>query len=404
MKYTVILFVVVAFASCVQIKKLDLYDQNLANDDSVSKLNLSLPIVFSDQVTSEVWYTKSINCLQVNAEKEKVYSGDGSIRITWNKQAGDCSWIGMGIGWGNWTGKDLQAVESSAALSFHVRTDQGEFSGLPWAMCLEDFSGAQAWLGLTGKYVKGGKVTTDWNEFVIPLADFSFENWNMDGSSVKQLIFQFESSGTVYIDEIEIVPYSAPSKPTLTLSAQQAGKLDGIVFPNEYAGYVQVSMGTLHVNYDSEYVYFGLVNSDRTTPVNNQKGRDIWNGDAMEIAFSTESNLLASRPFLYDSDKHLGIQLAPPYSCFDWNSNKEIPAEVVSKISEKDQVVEVKIKWADLKTNPWKIGGNYNFEFALDLALSSDKRDQQLRWSAVSDDNFYNKPATWGVLNIVPLK
>ncbi|MFM7769850.1 MAG: hypothetical protein ACKO8Q_04770, partial [Bacteroidota bacterium] len=344
MKYTVILFVVVAFASCVQIKKLDLYDQNLANDDSVSKLNLSLPIVFSDQVTSEVWYTKSSNCLQVNAEKEKVYSGDGSIRITWNKQAGDCSWIGMGIGWGNWTGKDLQAVESSAALSFHVRTDQGEFSGLPWAMCLEDFSGAQAWLGLTSKYVKGGKVTNNWSEFVVPLSDFQFEKWNMDGSSVKQLIFQFESSGTVFIDEIKIVPYTAPAKPTLQISPQHRVNTDGVIFTNEYAGFVQVDMGTLHLNFDNDYVYFGLVNTDKTIPVNSQMGRDIWNGDALEIAFSTEPNLLANRPFLYDSDKHLGIQLAAPYSCFEWNSNQEIPAQVVSKLSDKGQVVEVKIK------------------------------------------------------------
>jgi hypothetical protein len=404
MRVILSLFVSIYLFSCVSLKNMGLYDQVESNITNTNGLNLALPHVFQDQMSSEVWFTKANACLQVSSESNQIFAGSGAMKITWNKQAGDCPWLGLGIGWGNWTGKDLSAVENMAALSFRVKADQGEFSGLPWALGMEDFSGAQAWLGLTGKYVKGGKVTTDWNEFVIPLADFLFENWNMDGSSVKQLIFQFESSGTVYIDEIEIVPYTAPSKPTLTLLAQQAGKLDGIVFPNEYAGYVQVSMGTLHVNYDNEYVYFGLVNSDRTTPVNNQKGRDIWNGDAMEIAFSTESNLMANRPFLYDSDKHLGIQLAPPYSCFDWNSNKEIPAEVVSKISEKDQVVEVKIKWSDLKTNAWKVGGNYNFEFALDMALSSDKRDQQQRWSAVNDENFYNKPATWGVLNIVSQK
>ena len=392
--------------SCVSVKNLELYDRMETEHGSTNGLNLSLPHVFQDNMSSEVWFTKASACLQVSPESIEKYAGSGAMKITWNKQAGDCPWLGLGIGWGNWTGKDLLAVENNACLSFRVKADQGEFSGLPWALGMEDFSGAQAWLGLTGKYVKGGKVTTDWNEFIIPLADFTFEKWNMDGSSVKQLIFQFESSGTVYIDEIQIVPYIAPVKPTLVLKnsvvpTKHSGKVDGVIQPNEYSGYVQVTMGSLYVNYDNEYVYFGLVNRDKTQPVNSQTGKDIWNGDALEIAFSTESNLLANRPFLYASDKHLGIQLAAPYACFDWTSNQTIPAEVVSKQTSEGQIAEVKIAWSDLKVSPWKVGGNYSFEFALDLALSNSNREQQQRWSAVNDENFYNKPVSWGLLKIV---
>jgi len=402
MRFILLFFGSIALFSCVSVKNLELYDKVESNNSDSNGLSLSMPHVFRDNMSSEIWFTKASACLNVSAEMNEIYAGSGALKITWNKQAGDCPWLGLGIGWGNWTGKDLQAVENNAALTFKVKADRGEFSGLPWALGMEDFSGAQAWIGLTGKYVKGGKVTAkDWNEFVIPLSDFAFEKWNMDGSSVKQLIFQFESSGTVFLDEIHIVPYTVPAKPTLTLASIHASKLDGVVMPNEYSGYAQVSMGTLHVNFDEKYVYFGLVNNDQTNPINAQSGKEIWNGDALEIAFSTESNLLATRPFLYESDKHLGIQLAPPYNCFDWVSNQNIPAEVVSKQSESGQVVEIKIAWSDLKTNPWKTGGNYNFEFALDLALTSAVRDQQQRWSAVNDENFYNKPITWGVLQVI---
>jgi hypothetical protein len=54
--------------------------------------------------------------------------------------------------------------------------------------------------------VVGGVITSNWTQVIIPLSKFNLLNSAVDPYTIKQLMFQFESSGEVLIDEISIIP------------------------------------------------------------------------------------------------------------------------------------------------------------------------------------------------------
>jgi hypothetical protein len=76
---------------------------------------------------------------------------------------------------------------------------------LPWAVGLEDFAGSQAWTGATADVVVNGPISNEWTQVLIPFTKFNPDAGSFDMYSVKQLMIQFESSGEVFIDQIEIV-------------------------------------------------------------------------------------------------------------------------------------------------------------------------------------------------------
>lgn len=191
---------------CVAPKEIGLYD--VENNDTEKNINGFTQLsIFKDDMNADVWFTKNATCLMVKSEQEQKYAGKGAMKIQWNKQAGGCPWLGLGIGWDGWSGKDLSQIHSTAAISFRVRTDDKPMNQLPWAIGLEDFNGAQQWTGCTADVVVNGPIGKDWTQIVVPLTKFNLENSAMDMYSVKQLMLQFESSGTVMIDEIEIIPW-----------------------------------------------------------------------------------------------------------------------------------------------------------------------------------------------------
>ena len=88
----------------------------------------------------EVWYTPSPKALKVQAETAQKAEGLQSISIEWNKQADPQTWLGLGFGWNGWTGKNFEAITQQAALSFWVKSKEGQSAGLPWAVGFEDLS------------------------------------------------------------------------------------------------------------------------------------------------------------------------------------------------------------------------------------------------------------------------
>ena len=63
-------------------------------------------------------------------------------------------------------------------------------------------------IGTNKDLAENGVITKEWTKITIPLQLFNFEDEKFDGSNVKQLIIQFEASGTIEVDAIEIVPYA----------------------------------------------------------------------------------------------------------------------------------------------------------------------------------------------------
>ena len=56
-----------------------------------------------------------------------------------------CEWIGMGIGWDGWQGKDLSGVMNHAAIEFMARVDGDPVYRIPIVFILEDYSANQCY-------------------------------------------------------------------------------------------------------------------------------------------------------------------------------------------------------------------------------------------------------------------
>ena len=209
MRLAALLFISLFFAGCANVQTLGLYDSSIVASTGNEINGFAQTSIFEDDVTADVWFTKEQKCLKVNNEHSTVQSGSGALHIQWNKQAGGCPWLGLGIGWDGWTGKDVSQILNQAALSFYVRTDDKPMKGLPWAIGFEDFSGNQKWIGVTEQWVVNGPIQSEWRQVLIPLSAFSLENSTVDFYSIKQLMLQFESNGNVFIDNIEMIALSA---------------------------------------------------------------------------------------------------------------------------------------------------------------------------------------------------
>ncbi len=398
------LFLLPVLGGCVRMKPTTLYEQP-SDEVPMANINGFYAIsLFSDQINSELWYTVSPKALQVSTEKTEVQSGSGAISLEWNKQADPSTWLGMGIGWDNWTGKDMSAIQQSAAISFWVKMKKGQSSGLPWAIGFEDFSGGQAWTGVTVNYIQGGVVKDQWTQVIIPLSAFPFEGYDVDVTNIKQLIFQFESSGKVWIDDIRFIPYTAVGRKSVSVNQMTPPVIDGVFNSTEWSGTgFQLTAGTVYLNWDDNMLYLAAVVKDQTPFINTQTGKDIWNGDALEIAFSTTSGVSPKRTIFYPSDHHLGFQLGSSYQVFDWATGNPV-SNIIQK-SNKTQTgysFEAAIPWSAIGAKPWITGLPYDLELALDLSDASGKRESQSRWNSITKEGFNSNPALWGTLITQP--
>lgn len=392
--------VLLLFTSCVTVKELALYENEVLVVEAKDVNGFQLTDIFTDDITSEIWFTPSPLCLKVTSERKEVFSGSGAMKFTWNKQAGGCPWLGLGMGWANWSGKDLASIENSAAISFKVKTQEGSMKGLPWAMALEDYAGTQAWIGVTSGYVEGGIVDTAWRTVTIPLVDFQFEGWNLDGGTIKQLLIQFESNGTVFVDEFKIIPFKPKEPNTLVVTRSYGWENDGFIEGGQYVAKANIDGSVIYLNWNEKELYIGGEIEDVSPCRNMQNGRDIWNGDAIEIAFSAETGISDKRMIFYEGDRHIGIKMGGNFDVYDWSREKNIQAQISVKPLQNKYVFECVIPWTELGVSPWKNNSTYNIDFAIDQSTSQDTRDFQRRWNSVNNENFNLNPSLWGKLKV----
>jgi hypothetical protein len=392
--------VLLLFTSCVSVKELALYENEVIVEETKDVNGFQLTDIFTDDITSEIWFTPSPICLTVTSERKEVFSGTGAMKFTWNKQAGGCPWLGLGIGWANWSGKDLGSIENSAAITFKVKTQEGSMKGLPWAMALEDYAGTQAWIGVTSGYVEGGIVDTTWRTVTIPLVDFQFEGWNLDAGTVKQLLIQFESNGTVFVDEFKIIPFTPKASNTLVVTKSYGWVNDGFIEGGQFVAQANMDGSVIYLNWNEKDLYIGGEIEDVSPCRNMQSGRDIWNGDAIEIAFSSETGISDKRMMFYEGDRHIGIKMGGNFDVYDWSREKNIKAQISVKPLQNKYVFECVIPWTELGVSPWKNNSIYNIELAIDGATTEDTRAFQKRWNSINNENFNTNPSLWGKLKV----
>ncbi|MEM1216773.1 MAG: hypothetical protein AAGJ82_13850, partial [Bacteroidota bacterium] len=139
-----------------------------------------------------------------------VYSGDRALKVTWNRDPSRCEWAGFGIGWDDWVGKDLSDIFEYAAIQMQVRTVEGKMFGLPAVLTFEDYSGGMAFAYVGASYFERTNLDEEWQKVTVPLQNFDINTENLDPSNIKQLMFELQQGGAIYLDDIKLIFYTPP--------------------------------------------------------------------------------------------------------------------------------------------------------------------------------------------------
>lgn len=375
-------------------KKVGLYDEEEAKSYSIK--GFSQLSIFDNDFSDEVWSTKNTACIQLNLKEDEK---DKFLSVKWNKDQDGCDWVGMGFGWDMWAGKDMNFVKDTLAMELEVRAIGKSFTNIPWAFCFEDYSGAQAWLGYNKSFLLANEITSNWTKVRIPFSLFPFEENNFDLFNVKQLMVQVFGEGSIEINSIKLVPNSSKLRSEATClkvnEKMELGKKENwnIPFTNFGAGH---SFATL---YTKDSLFISVKVNDATPQVNSEKDEKLWNGDAIEIAFSTNPQADPKRKSFLLSDQHLGINCgATPY-IWDWKENKRMEKVkfVYSKTAD-GYFLELAIPVTELFKTKLLPEASYGFEIAVDLSGADGKRSRQERWNSIYAEGFHLSPSKWGTL------
>ncbi|MCT4622790.1 MAG: hypothetical protein N4A46_04135 [Schleiferiaceae bacterium] len=361
--------------------------------------------IYTGFITSEAWATSAEKCISADATREAAYKGDLGLHIKWNKTQEGCPWLGIGFGWDNWTGKDLSKIQNNGAIQFWVRMAEGERAMLPWAIGLEDFSGAGAWLGMSGRALKAEKVTTEWSRVVLPLSEFNWEEQDCDVSNIKQIIFQLEADGEVFMDEIKIVPYSGGyrNRANLTTLNEDEFNVDGAL-GDAIWNTDELAFGNnkVHMAVMGKYLCVAAQVKDANPLTNKYEGQKVWDGDCFELAFSTDPEAPQKRGNYLSTDQHIGIAIRKELYAWDWQDERQLKKTKMA-VTQTDEgyIFEAKLDLSELDVDPFEIGEIYGLEIAVDHG-NEKGRDIQERWNEPSTAGFHENPTLWGEMYILP--
>ena len=186
--------------SCVTLKEVGVFDEPANQKEPDGFNGFYSTSIYSDSITQEVWFTRSETCLKVEASEEVKYSGEAALHLQWDKISQSCEWLGLGIGWDSWNGKDIKNIINNGAIEMMVRNKEGVRKGLPLAACLEDYSDGQAWIGFSANAILAKEIGEEWVKVRLPFSEFEWDAVNgANPSNIKQFIIQFEADGDIYV-------------------------------------------------------------------------------------------------------------------------------------------------------------------------------------------------------------
>jgi len=157
----------------------------------------------SEKITEDVDRKYNLPTVRV---KDRKRVPKNSIHLKTRKNPA-CEWIGMGIGWDGWQGKDMSQIMEKSAIEFVARVDKGYITSLPIVFILEDYSENQCYATANYLGIEGGRIDDSWTKVVIPLQTFSYLKNKIDLTNVKQLLLQCFDATDVYLDNINIIRY-----------------------------------------------------------------------------------------------------------------------------------------------------------------------------------------------------
>lgn len=385
-------------------KKQGLYDEDTRKVKKSIRDFTALDL-YTDGLSDEIWKTNVNACIAMKQGFDRPKNGSSYLSIQWDKVAGGCSWIGMGIGWDGWSGKNLSAIYDTAAIQLYVRSTSVPIYNLPLALGIEDHSNQQVWIGFSAGFIENGVITKEWTKITIPLQLFNFEDENFDGSNVKQLIIQFEASGNIEVDAIEMVPYAGKLRNEIVATKKSANlKIDGSVASNEWQASTFSTINKKHqvaIQYDANNLYLAFNINDASPLINSKQGKDIWDGDALEIAFGSNPSANPKRKFYLLSDVQIGIRMNENPIIWNWKTNTPIEnGHVKTTKTDKGYLVEIQLPIQQICGKELNASAIHGFEIGIDQGDEKGKRTHQDRWNNPSADGFNTNPSLWGQLKL----
>lgn len=209
----ILLALLVGATGCVRFQPAVLYDAVEAEPapERPRKLSLAVePTIYSDQNDDTIWFQDDERCTQGSVTEDVVFEGRRAVAVSWDRSVEGCEWAGLGFGWDGWAGKDLSEIMPYAAVQMQVRSREGKMYGLPIVLTLEDYSGGMGFAYTDNKYFERPFIDEEWQTVTVPLAAFDLEVENLDPTNVKQLMFELQQSGSIYIDDVGLLFYEPP--------------------------------------------------------------------------------------------------------------------------------------------------------------------------------------------------
>ena len=214
----------VLVSGCVQFQPVQLYAGYEPEPTVERPRTLELaaePIIYHDAADDTIWFQDDARCTQGELTSEVVYEGERAVAVSWDRGAEGCEWAGLGFGWDGWAGKDLSELLPYAAIEMKVRAQQGRMFGLPIVLTLEDYSGGMGFAYTDNKYFERPFIDEEWQTITVPLAHFDIAAPGakaLDPTNVKQLMFELQQQGSIYVDDVELVWYEPePQEPWILL-------------------------------------------------------------------------------------------------------------------------------------------------------------------------------------------
>lgn len=164
------------------------------------------PVIFKDDLT-DVWGIETTSCKTAEISENVTSEGRRAIKISWDRNLPDCIWAGFGIGWDGYAGKDISELIPYAAIQLHVRAAHERMFGLPMVLTLEDYSGGMGFAYTDNKYFERTFIDTVWQTVTVPLKAFDMKIENLDPTNIKQIMFELQQGGAIYVDDINLVFY-----------------------------------------------------------------------------------------------------------------------------------------------------------------------------------------------------
>ena len=156
-------------------------------------------------------------------------------------------------------------------------------------------------------------------------------------------------------------------------------------------------------SWDASYLYALLYIKDDKPFKNDKKKAGMWNGDAVEIAISTDPDAGPNRLAYEDQDFQLVLSpgnknLKPSIWIFKTSTLLD-PSYIAAESVKGGYVIEAKIPWKELGNYTPKAGDELGFTFSIDDSDDSNIRETQILFTG--DYLFYKDPSVWGRAKLV---